>query len=317
MVANLTTGRDHDLVRAARIAVGELNAPGGIERVVRLQLFVRPASTPRAAAQATRSLAGRGVRAVILPCEPAAQAAAAVVTQRQRLVAIAPCNTLPGFWLRFRYAWPAALASNREAAALADETRDDGDKEVLVRGRGALVRYLRGALRNRGIALGAGGAVVLGPGTPDPWRTAIGYVRANRPVFATHAFESARAFRRYGDGLDGVRFTTFGFAEPGNDLDEFNVRYETLYGRRPNSSGAARGYDAVRLLAAAVDDADSTRPRDISAAIADGIDSHGALATLHYRAGQRNPKISVAVLQIEHGRETLVHHLDPSQVPRP
>ena len=317
VLANLSTGRDRDLVRAARVAVDQVNAPGGIERKVRLRLLVRNTPTPQAAGQAARALTAAGVRMIVLPCEPAQQVGAVAVTQRRRAVAVAPCNTLPRLWLRFRFAWPAALGSNREAAALADALADDGLKQIGVLGHGAFVRYLGDALHDRGIAIGRVVPVVIGPGIPHALDRVLQHTQLSDQVFGTHTLEHAGVFRRSDDVFDGLVFTTFGFAEPGNDLDEFDVRYETLFGRRPASSGVARGYDAIRVISAAIDDANSTRPRDVAASIADGLDVHGAFGTLHYRPGRRNPEVSVAVVRVEHSRETLVDRVDPKHVPAP
>lgn len=81
--------------------------------------------------------------------------------------------------------------------------------------------------------------------------------------------------------------------EPGGELDEFYERYKALFGRRPSSSVPALGYDAVKVLATAVDVADSPRRALVEHELRDEFELVGAFGTIRYERGRLRPTIEL------------------------
>jgi ABC-type branched-subunit amino acid transport system substrate-binding protein len=298
-------GRDRELLNAARVAVEELHAShGGIDEKLRIELVPRDTSgQPSRAAAGAGALVRDGVRVLVLPCEPAQQAAAAAAARRA--LSVATCNQNPALWLRFPRAWPVGMGANRQAAALLGYVDDMDFQRLQLVGESRVLDYLAESLGDRAVSETEAAdvdAVVLG--------AAPALVIPEVPVVGTDAME--------GGASDGAAYTTYGFPEPGRETDEFYVRYRTLVGRRPARSEAALGYDAIRVISAVVTEAQSTDPRLLVQVFREGFELRGALGPIRYAGdGARNPDVEVAVVTVEEGRPTLLERLDPEEVPPP
>jgi branched-chain amino acid transport system substrate-binding protein len=329
--AGALAARDRAIVQTARIAVSEINRLG-IDRRVRLRLEPTP---------------GRAW-AVLLPCDPVAAAAVARLAARRGALAVAPCNADPRAVRRGRRYVPVAAGTNDEAAQLADYLRDEGHERAFLVTASDLpyARLLAGYFERA--AAGRAIEVVGKAAAPVGERSFRGEVRAiaraePRPdivvtsLFFPSALAFVRALREAGvttpvagmDGMDGrfsadaaaalegTVFTTFGYPEPGLGTDELYEKYKARLGRRPEGSYAALGYDAVKVLEAAINEAESVEPGAVAAALAD-LDVQGALGKISYpRGGDRNPAREIAVVEIEGGEPTLVEKSTPDDVPSP
>jgi branched-chain amino acid transport system substrate-binding protein len=89
----------------------------------------------------------------------------------------------------------------------------------------------------------------------------------------------------------------------------FRKAYVRAYpGSKPNAF-AALGYDAAHLLMAAVAEAGSSDPVDVSRALSGIRRFQGGTGTISYPSGSRIPTKSVTILQIEQGQRKLVKNL--------
>jgi hypothetical protein len=149
--AVVVSPRDRVIARGARIDVGEINSVGGIAGKVPVRFITGPDA---------RSLVRRGAKAVLLPCEPAAQASAERVLRGRNVFVLATCNSLAP-----TSAWGAGPSLDDRAAALAATVHDRKvDKVSLLASRGANA-VLRKELAARDIAITApAGAVVTDAG---------------------------------------------------------------------------------------------------------------------------------------------------------
>ena len=84
------------------------------------------------------------------------------------------------------------------------------------------------------------------------------------------------------------------------DATEFISAYETMFGISADGI-AASGYDAMEILAIAIEAAGSTDPMAIRDAIAAITDYEGATVISHFDAN-RHPEKSVGVFQIVGGQ---------------
>lgn len=281
--------RDAELVRAAQLAVRELNAAGGIGGAVEVELEIdEQGGEP---GEAARRLVLEGVQALILSCEPEELRAQAAVADRTQVLAFAPCNEDPAIPERFGAVWPVSLGANAEAAALADHALTRQLSSVQVLGVwDEMLRYLAAAAAERGVEIVAdGGDAVLG----------------------THRVES-------GDPPEGVAFTAYGFPSEGSHAATFYDAYAQQYGRPPPASWAALGYDAVKVLAAAMTGAGSPDPFDMAERLAAGLAAEGAFGEIVYPgAGEHQPETAVVVVRVEDGERVLVEKSLPEEVPPP
>lgn len=115
----------------------------------------------------------------------------------------------------------------------------------------------------------------------------------------THGLEGRTA--------DGTVAARLGFPDPGGVTDEFYERYKAEFGRRPPGPRPALGYDAIQVLAAAVDEAVTARPSAVAAVLDEGLKVGGALGTITYPGeGGHVPSVEVSIVRIGPGRPRLL-----------
>lgn len=86
----------------------------------------------------------------------------------------------------------------------------------------------------------------------------------SRPILGGDALDTPELVEAAGSAADGlIVASVFHPDDPRPEAQLFNHRFRTLFGRSPDS-WAARGYEAVRLLAEAMDGAGSVAPRDVA-----------------------------------------------------
>lgn len=101
--------------------------------------------------------------------------------------------------------------------------------------------------------------------------------------------------------LDGSYYpTNFSVATQDADVQEFVNGYTALYDSPPDGV-AASGYDAMRLLARAIETAGSLDPAAVRNAFAEVKDYKGATSISHYD-GNRHPVKSLAIQVIRNGQ---------------
>jgi hypothetical protein len=128
-----------------------------------------------------------------------------------------------------------------------------------------------------------------------------------RPVDGLDRLDSAAGRAAAGAGAEGVTFATFGYPVPGSELDELYEKYRLDHGARPDGSEVQLGYDCVRVIGKAVEQAKTTDPAAMAANLP-GLEIGGAGGVLDYpEDGSRQPRADVAVAQVRDGRLELVH----------
>lgn len=101
--------------------------------------------------------------------------------------------------------------------------------------------------------------------------------------------------------LDGSYYpTNFSVATQDDDVQEFVQGYMELYGGPPDGI-AASGYDAIRLLARAIETAGLLDPVAVRNAFAEVKDYKGATSISHYDAN-RHPVKSLTIQTIQNGK---------------
>lgn len=148
--------------------------------------------------------------------------------------------------------------------------------------------------------------------------TSIRSAGIKTPVFAADAIDEPSSIG-LGAVAEGVVFTSAVFASPGSSMEAFNKKYKAKYSKDNTVAPPALGYDAVKLVEAAVLKAGSTDGAAIRDALETLVDVQGATGKLTYAGGGRNMIRAVAICKIANGQKTLIQWMNPKleDIPQP
>ena len=93
--------------------------------------------------------------------------------------------------------------------------------------------------------------------------------------------------------------------------------YQARFGNPPESSFAGLGYDAVNLLAAAIELAGSAKQKAVADALEATRDFQGVTGTLSFAPGVHIPEKQVTIVRVQDGTLNLAAILTPQAVPQP
>jgi branched-chain amino acid transport system substrate-binding protein len=135
-----------------------------------------------------------------------------------------------------------------------------------------------------------------------------------------------------GDGLDigeawkgidaatKVYFTThayLGADNPAPAVKEFRAAFARAYPGKEPDAFAALGYDAARLLMAAIESALSTEPQAVREGLTRTKDFPGVTGNITFAAENRVPLKSVTIMQVDSSRQKFEAEILPKNVPSP
>lgn len=334
--------------RGAQLAVDEANRKGGVLgrkiRLIQVDGESRPAVIKQRITEllqqspALSAMMGLSDTDMVLAAAPiAAQHRRAFVTSG------ATSPRLPGQVPEFLFL--ACFGDNVQAAAAAEWLyRERGARTVTVFYNSAMeyTRLLHRYFAARFTQLG-GEVLRISSYTPEAVTKAIGKRPQTDAIFVAagpeDAVEATLLLRGTGyagpivggDGFDSdawqkhaevkdVYFTThayLGADNPDPRVIAFRKSYLAAHPGSPPDAFAALGYDAARLILAAIDTAGDTDPEKVLRALADTQRFEGVTGTLSYPAGSRIPKKSVTIVGYERGKRRFVRQLAPERVPTP
>jgi branched-chain amino acid transport system substrate-binding protein len=342
---------DHLISNGAILAIEQINAKGGVGGKVRLNLNLKDVKSDTAeSVKVANQLVSAKSDVVMLPCNTDFQVAMAAITQRKSVFSLSPCNADPTLPRRFSVYWPVGMAGNAQGAQLAAYAKKLGKRRAYVVDASAqlyvqtMSKYFKKAAPSRKIKI-VGSTKVDVPGTdysaavtriknttPKPdvimtglfnpfLGTLIKNLRAQGVktlVIGTDGAESAPILALPAATTNGTAFTTFGYPSAGSKTAAFYAAYKKRFGARPDGSFAALGYEAVKVLEAAMLKANSTDPAKIEAALSAGMTVNGALGPIKYAGrGRHNPSTLVVVDRIKSKRFVLALKSVPKNVPAP
>jgi len=298
----------------------------------------------------TQDLIDQGVNFLLVACDSSMVHATAELIVTAQLPAISTCSSSPTLPLTGHgFIFANAVTDNVQGAAQAEYAWSQGYKNAYLL-RSPDIEYTQMPLYFAEAFKKLGGTVVgeslYTLGQPD-FSAEVTKIKGMNPqpdVIVTSAFEpDFPAFIRQlrgagvkipvicGDGIDspttfalgdiveGVAFTSSGFAEPGSPMEAYQKKYLAKYGKPPESIMDALGYDLAMVVQAAVTKAGSIEPEKIRAALADLENVQGATAVISYKGGNGSPARPVVVIKIAGGKRTLASRKlpDPALVPAP
>ncbi|HMR61915.1 ABC transporter substrate-binding protein, partial [Amaricoccus sp.] len=333
----------------ARLAVQRANAAGGLFGRTVEMVEVDGETRPEVIAERTTALfeGAPGLAGVIGLSDTDMVLAAAPVVAGQGRVFLTSGATSPLLPRQVPdYLFLAAFGDNVQAAAGAEwafESLGARSAAVLYSGASTYARLLQGYFADRFAALGGKVLAVAAYDPGDPAAAVAALPPADLIYLAAlpdEVAEAVPALRRAGieapilggDGLDiggawaavpetrAVYFTTHAYLGPDSPdpaVIRFREEYADAYPGREPDAFAALGYDAARLLLAAIETAGSPEPEAVRAALAATRDFAGVTGTIGYAPGSRIPAKSVAIIGVDSGRQSFVASILPREIPQP
>jgi branched-chain amino acid transport system substrate-binding protein len=342
---------DSPVMDGFAVAIDEINAAGGIAGKYKVEVVTRDNRSDNAQnAIVTQDLVDQGVNMLLATCDSSMVHATAQIILDAKLPAISTCSSSPTLPMTGKgYIFANAVTDNVQGAAQAEYANSQGYKNAYLL-RSPDIEYTQMPLYFKEAFEKLGGKVIgesiYALNQPD-FSAEVTKIKALDPqpdVIVTSAFEpDFPAFIRQlrgagvkipvvcGDGIDspttfalgdvveGVVFTSSGFAAPGSPMAAYQDKYKAKYGKAPESIMDALGYDLAKIIEAAVTKADSVEPEKIRAALADLENVQGATAVISYKGGNGTPTRPVNVLRIVDNKRTLVSQKapDPAIIPAP
>jgi len=335
--------------RGAQLAIGEANKAGGVlGRPVKL-ILVDGQTNPNVIARETARLFKQApaVAGLIGFSDTDMVLAAAPIAAKNERVFLTSGATSPLLPHDVpRYLFLACFGDNVQAAAGAEwavKTLKVRSAVVLYRRDSSYARLLHGYFQTRFKQLG-GKVLAVRAYTPANIKAAVeGLPPADLVYLAALPDDVAAAIPALrgtgiaapilgGDGLDigaawqqvshadKIYFTTHAYLGADNSdagVQAFRAAYAKAYPSKEADAFSALGYDAARLLMAAIASAGSARPQAVRKALAATTHFAGVTGTISYRGGSRIPAKSVSIISVLHGRQSLAASVLPEKIPAP
>lgn len=335
-----------------QMKIDEINAAGGIAGKYPVKLIVKDTRSDSAqTAMVAQELVDADARLIITPCDADPSIAAGMITQSAGIPAISFCATTPTLPLAVGdYMFSNYPADNVQATMLASQAIEAGYKTAYILTSPdtaytlKLPQYFAQVFTAKGGTLvGEGtfsmgqqdfGAEVTKIAAMDPRPDVImtsayepdfpAFIRQLRgagvttPILGSDGIDSPTTFG-LGDLVEGVIFSTAGYATPGSPLEAFNAKYEEKTGKAPDTIYIANGYDLGILVEAAVSAADSLEPAAIRDGLANLENVPGVTGPITFKGTSGMPLRSVSLVRIAAGARELVKQgqPDPADIPAP
>jgi branched-chain amino acid transport system substrate-binding protein len=342
-------------LKGSMLAVEQFNRRGGLlGRPVEL-IAVDGESDPALIAMETRKLVHvPGLSAITGLSDTTMVLAAAPIAEKARMVFLTSGATSPRVPIEFpNYYFMACFGDNTQAAAgaeyatsalgartvylISDETMD----YTVLLARYFAERYLQLGGQIVGEDTYAGGVgdfsaqiatlkrlstppdmlyVAAGPDDIGSLVKQLREAGVDQPVVGGDGYDTPLLLETAGAAANDVYFTThtlFDRAQATPLQERFIDDYQARFGHPPESSFAGLGYDAVNLLAAAIELAGSAKQKAVAGALEATRDFQGVTGTLSFAAGVHIPEKQVTIVRVTGGALNLAAVLTPQAVPQP
>jgi branched-chain amino acid transport system substrate-binding protein len=133
-----------------------------------------------------------------------------------------------------------------------------------------------------------------------------------QPILSGDGFDTPLIAEVAGELADDVYYSTHASLDnPDPKVQNFVKAYTAAYGRPPENAFAALGYDAMKLIADAIQRAGSAEPRAIRDALAATQGFQAVTGVITYQEGQRKPAKSVTIIRVQDGKYSFVKEVTP------
>jgi branched-chain amino acid transport system substrate-binding protein len=138
------------------------------------------------------------------------------------------------------------------------------------------------------------------------------------PMYGEDGFDTPLLVETGGEAAEGVIFATHvSLEDPSPIIQQFKADYQAMYGTPPENAFAALGYDAVKLMAKAIELVGSDAPEKIPEGLAQIKDFQGVSGTISYEGGSQIPNKSVSVIEVKDGKFVTVKQIAPEYLSDP
>lgn len=344
----LVSGERDEYLNGARLAAAEINQNGGLlGRQVELTVQLRLDTSEAAVEAAARMVQEEGVVALIGPNRSTHAVPVGELAQRLRVPMIATTATNPNVTNAGEFVFMAAFTDAFQGGAMAQfarETLNIGSAAIITRSGDLYTEGVSQFFADHFRALGGEIAAhafhepdaldfteplnAVAAAKPDALFIAgfigdiarvtrqaremqIQNAQGEPTVFlGVDSWDNEQLFNDENAEIEGSYFSGHFSA----DTDEPNARafveaYEAVYGGKP-IGGVAVSYDAVKLLAEAVERAGSFDPDDIRGQIAAAENYMGGTIIARYNEN-RHPTKSAVVFTIRDGKKAFLQQINP------
>ncbi len=344
---------DQPALKGFQVWLDEMNAQGGIGGKWKIDFRIKDnRSEPAQAAIAAQELLDGGANLLVTTCDADPSVAAGQIAQKAKIPAISFCASTPTLPLAVgNFMFTSSMGDNAQGLVLAQYALKTGYKTAyLLESPDSaytikLPEYFQTVYEK-------GGGKVIGHGTytlgaqdfsaevtkikglnpaPDVIMTSAyipdgpAFIKQLRaagitiPVLDSDGVDSADLLTAGGSAVDGLVFTTHGFATPGSSLEAFYKKFQLKYNQPADTVFDALGYDLGKIIEAAVLKADSTNGPALRDAIANLENVQGATGTITFKGTSGVPIKSVTLVRVKSGKFELVGQVIPNtaDVPAP
>jgi branched-chain amino acid transport system substrate-binding protein len=344
---------DTPALNGVKLAAEEINKAGGVlGRPIELKVVDTKADEGETVAAVIRLIENEKVSALIGYCDTHWVNIAAPLAREYGVPFITPGATHPRIPERTG-AWLACFGDNAQAAAIAEyAVKDLGLKrgaiwvDTAVDFSVAVCAYFADALKHYGGEVvyedyfeitwtdfssmvarlkeyqdqGKVDFVYVGA-IPDNCGVIVKQIRdggVTIPIFGEDGFDTPLLVQTGGAAAEGVVFSThMSLEDPSPIVQKFKSDYQAMFGNPPENAFAALGYDAMKLLARAIEIVGTDDPKKIPEGLAQIKDFQGVSGTVSYEAGSQVPNKSVAVIEVKDGKFVTVKQITPEYLPDP
>jgi branched-chain amino acid transport system substrate-binding protein len=344
---------DTPALNGVKLAAEEINKAGGVlGRPIELKVVDTKADEGETVAAVIRLIENEKVSALIGYCDTHWVNIAAPLAREYGVPFITPGATHPRIPERTG-AWLACFGDNAQAAAIAEyAVKDLGLKrgaiwvDTAVDFSVAVCAYFADALKHYGGEVvyedyfeitwtdfssmvarlkeyqdqGKVDFVYVGA-IPDNCGVIVKQIRdggVTIPIFGEDGFDTPLLVQTGGAAAEGVVFAThMSLEDPSPIVQKFKSDYQAMFGNPPENAFAALGYDAMKLLARAIEIVGTDDPKKIPEGLAQIKDFQGVSGTISYEAGSQVPNKSVAVIEVKDGKFVTVKQITPEYLPDP
>jgi branched-chain amino acid transport system substrate-binding protein len=344
---------DGPTLKGLQMGVAEINAAGGIDGKLTIELDVRNTnSEPAQTATVTQQLIDDGAQMILTPCDLDPSVAGGQIAQRAQIPAISLCASTPTLpTLVGNYMFSSWYGDNVTGYVLANYAIQQGFKTAWLH-LSPDTAYTTKLPEYFGVAFEQAGGTVIGRTNfgleqqdfsadltnlknqnppPDVIFTSeyepglAAFLQQYRAAelepafFAAEGMDTPTMFELPADAINGVVYTTAGFETPGSPLEGFNKKYAEQHGEDPGSVFPAVGYDLAKIIEAAVKNAGSTEPARVRDALANIEGLEGATGTITYKGTNGMPVKAIALMKVVDGKAELIsiETPDASKLPKP
>jgi branched-chain amino acid transport system substrate-binding protein len=333
-------------VNAARMAVDEINAHGGIalaDKTKRVELLVEDnEDKAESAAAVTQKFVSRKVVAMVGPNASRNAVPAAVVAESNSLLMISPWSTNPKLTEQKKYIFRSCFTDDfqgvvvaafilkklalRKAAVLFDEASEynKGIAEVFkaefARAGGGVVAFESYSTGDKDFTaqlskIKASGAEALF--LPNYYNEVPLQVQQARQqgfsgqIVGSDSWGSEEILKLGGASMNGLYFTTHYAPDIATDkAKKFIADYVARYGSKPDDV-AALTYDAFGMLLESIKRAGTIEPEKVRGQLSELSEFAGVTGAMRFTPGSGSPSKSAVVIQIKDNAFTYFDSISP------